>query len=239
MHCFGNRKKSGVRRDIARQSIFQRGLKVEVLERRHLMAVLTVTNTDDLGAGSLRAAMETANDDSASDEIRFNIAGSGVHTINLASDLPFIFTPMLIDGWSQPGFTSKPIIKLQDGNGVGYGLQILDNDSTVRGLIFSGFNNSQLAIWGGDQNKVQGNYFGTNDAATALDGLPTTYDAVFIGDGSVGNVIGVDGDGVNDALERNIIGGGQSGVGMWGADTTGNRIAGNYIGTNAALLKTA
>ncbi len=68
---------------------------------------------------------------------------------------------------------------------------------------------------------------------TALAGGNTNFDAVFIGDNSVGNVIGVDSDGVSDANEGNIIGGGQSGLGLWGSGSTANRIAGNFIGTNA------
>ncbi len=231
---FGFKRKRRFHRNEVADSGRQKILKLECLESRNLMAVLTVTNTNDSGAGSLRAAMLAAESNPSTDEIRFNIAGGGVKTISLASDLPFIFDPVAIDGWSQPGFTSQPLIKLLDGNGVDYGMQIIGNNVTVRGLIFSGFDNSHIAIWGGDQNKVQGNYFGVNDAATALDGSPTIYDALFIGDGSVGNVIGVDGDGVTDAAERNIIGGGQSGIGLWGISSTGNRIAGNYVGTNAA-----
>ncbi len=36
----------------------RRKLQVESLEHRHVMAVLTVSNTNDSGVGSLRAAME-------------------------------------------------------------------------------------------------------------------------------------------------------------------------------------
>ncbi len=210
-----------------------RRLTVESLERRNLMAVLTVSNTNDSGSGSLRAAIEAANADSALDTIQFALAGSGVRTINLSSALPGLFTPMQIDGWSQSGYSGKPLIQLQAAAVIDYGLSIFASNSLVRGLVFTGFSNSHLAIWGGDDNKVQGNYFGTNGAGTALAGGNTTFDAVFIGDGSVGNIIGVDGDGIADSQERNIVGGGQSGIGLWGTNSTSNRIAGNYLGTNA------
>jgi hypothetical protein len=234
MLFFGNKRTKKSNRTKLTGNERRRMLKIESLERRQLMAVLTVTNTNDSGAGSLRQAIETAESNATTDEIKFNIAGGGVKTISLSTALPFIFDPVAIDGWSQPGFTSQPLIKLLDVGGVDYGLQIIGNNVSVRGMIFSGFDNSHLAIWGGDQNKVQGNYFGVNDTATALDGTPTVFDAIVLTDGSIGNVIGVDGDGVTDAAERNIIGGAQSGIGIWGSSSTANRIAGNYIGTNAS-----
>lgn len=211
-----------------------RRLHIESLERRHLMAVFAVTNTNDSGIGSLREAMNSANVDALADTIQFALPGSGVRTISLLSSLPGVFTPMAIDGWSQSGYSGKPLIKLEAAAAIDYGISLFASNSLVRGLIFNGFDNSQLAIWGGDNNKVQGNYFGTNSDGTALAGGNTNFDALFIGDGSVNNVIGVDGDNVNDAQERNIVGGGQSGIGLWGSGSTGNRIAGNYLGTNAA-----
>ncbi len=102
-----------------------RRLTVESLERRNLMAVLTVSNTNDSGSGSLRAAIEAANADSALDTIQFALAGSGVRTINLSSALPGLFTPMQIDGWSQSGYSGKPLIQLQAAAVIDYGLSIL------------------------------------------------------------------------------------------------------------------
>ncbi len=211
-----------------------RRLSVEKLEQRALLAVLTVTSVNDSGTGSLRAAIESANLDSTPDTIQFALPGSGVRTIDLLSPLPGVFNPVQIDGWSQSGFAGSPLIQLQAAAAIDYGISLFANDSLIRGLIFTGFDNSHLAIWGGDNNKIQGNYFGTNPAGTALAGGNTIFDAVFIGDGSVNNIVGIDGNNVTDAQERNIIGGGQSGIGLWGATSTGNRIAGNYIGTNAS-----
>ena len=45
----------------------------------------TVTSTADSGAGTLRQAVLDANANAGPDNIHFNIAGSGVHTITLAS----------------------------------------------------------------------------------------------------------------------------------------------------------
>ncbi len=37
------------------------------------------------------------------DEIHFNIAGPGPHTIRPTSELPTITDPVMIDGYTQPG----------------------------------------------------------------------------------------------------------------------------------------
>jgi uncharacterized repeat protein (TIGR01451 family) len=79
--------------------------------------VVTVTNTNDAGAGSLRQAILDANANGAINEIAFNIPGTdsgyngttGVFTITISSDsLPAITNPTLtINGNSQKAFTSN------------------------------------------------------------------------------------------------------------------------------------
>ncbi len=51
------------------------------------LATYTVTNTNDSGAGSLRQAILDANANAGADDIVFNISGTGVHTITLATVL--------------------------------------------------------------------------------------------------------------------------------------------------------
>lgn len=76
--------------------------RLELLERRDLLATITVTNPGDSGTNTLRAAILQANGDNG-DLIRFNISGGGVQTISLQSALPQITAPMTIDGYSQLG----------------------------------------------------------------------------------------------------------------------------------------
>jgi len=54
------------------------------------MAQLVVTNTNDSGTGSLRAAIDAANASPNLDDVTFNIPGAGPHTIALGSNLPAI-----------------------------------------------------------------------------------------------------------------------------------------------------
>src|SRR5438093_1115900 len=71
----------------------------------------TVTTAADSGVGSLRAAILAANASAGKDTIAFSI-GLGAHTIALKSGLPSITDPVAIDGTTQPGFTSVPLIRL-------------------------------------------------------------------------------------------------------------------------------
>src|SRR6476620_9785866 len=63
----------------------------------------TVINTNDSGAGSLRQAILDANGTAGTDQINFNIPGSGVQTISPLTQLPAITDPVVIDGYTQPG----------------------------------------------------------------------------------------------------------------------------------------
>src|SRR4051812_46721037 len=79
---------------------------LEALERRDVPSTFTVININDSGAGSLRQAITDANNHANSggpDQISFNIAGTGVHTIQPGFKLPDIQDAVIIDGYTQPG----------------------------------------------------------------------------------------------------------------------------------------
>lgn len=80
---------------------------------------LVVTNTNDAGAGSLRDAITQANaattTASAPHKISFNIPGSGVQTINIATPLPAVTKPTVIDGTTQAGTTCGNLAPTSSG----------------------------------------------------------------------------------------------------------------------------
>ncbi len=58
-------------------------------------------------------------------------------------------------------------------------------------------------------------------------------EGVEIDAGATGNLIGTNGDGVNDAAEQNLISGNLfAGVGITGQGTASNAVAGNFLGTD-------
>ncbi len=77
---------------------------------------------------------------------------------------------------------------------------------------------------------VCGDFLGTDPTGTQAG---SNDEGVEIDGGAVSNVIGTDGDGVDDAAERDVISG-NSIAGVWieGAGTDGNVVAGNLIGTS-------
>src|SRR5438093_1614508 len=63
----------------------------------------------------------------------------------------------------------------------------------------------------------------------------TSTAGVQIQSGATNNRVGTDGNGVADTAERNVISGNTSfGVLITGSGTTGNVVAGDFIGTNTA-----
>ncbi len=119
-------------------------------------------------------------------------------------------------------------------NGLGVRIEFGATNNTIGGVtnatrnVISGNTNQGIILKSGPGNRVIGNYIGTNAVGFAALANSTGVDI-----GGASNIVGTDGDGVNDAAERNVISGNtQYGVDMNGA--TNNKIAGNYIGTNAA-----
>lgn len=199
---------------------------------------ITASNTNDSGPGSLRQAILDANASPGLQTIDFNIPGAGVRTINLASPLPDITDPVVIDGYTQAGAsvntlaTGNNAVLLIELNGAGAGagadgLRLNANGSTVRGLVINRFNDIGIVLNGGDNNVISGNFIGTD---------PTGL--VDLGNGDTGiemesanadnNLIG----GTTPAARNIISGNNNSGIEFEGA-STGNIVQGNFIGLAA------
>ena len=199
------------------------------------------TGYDVPGAGgvmepecTLRAAIEQANYTPGPDTINFAIPGTGVHAIVPVTQLPTITGPVTINGYSQPGAqpNQKAVgsdavlkIELNGAEAMGTeGLKIEASNSTVKGLVINNWHYAGVRIDGSGAtgNRIRGNYIGT-DASGTKD-LGNSSDGVGIEDGSGSTVGGA------TAAERNVISGNKgNGIGIYGG---GNRIAGNYVGTD-------
>lgn len=100
-----------------------------------------------------------------------------------------------------------------------------DSNNTIVNNVLSGNTNAGVVAYSSSGNVIKGNLIGINASGTAVLG---NQDGVILINSSV-NVIG--GAAPGDA---NIIGGHSSdGIEMDGAASTGNRVQGNYIGTNS------
>jgi parallel beta-helix repeat protein len=231
---------------------------VELLEDRALPSAYVVTTTADSGPGSLRDAINQVNADtshtlyaspsnSSVDEIDFAItagggynAGTGVATIAPQTNaLPAITNAVIIDGWSEPGFFGTPLIELNGaGAGNGNGLSVQAPNTTVCGLVINRFSGYGIALDVAPHAWVYGNYIGVDPTGTVGEG---NGGGIGIG-GSDHVLIGTNADGVNDALERNVISGGSAGNPGYGISLGGCNdvtIQGNYLGSdvtgNAAI----
>jgi hypothetical protein len=206
-------------------------------------ATFTVTSTLDVGPGSLRQAIFSANATPGADAIQFNIAGvdNNPRTINLLTELPPITDVVTIDGFTQPGSTpnslsagnnARPLIEVSGSPLVDDGIQLDTNDSVVRGLILNRFGGDAITIGeGGDasvgkRNTVVGCFIGTNASGNADAGN---------GDDGI-DIFDVDSDdnfiGGTSPADRNVISANTSnGVEI---DGDNNTVINCYLGTNAS-----
>src|SRR5258708_5072365 len=118
----------------------------EVLEKRLLLTVVTVTNTNDSGDGSLRAAILASNNHPAN-IINFNIPGDGVHSIAPLSPLPNLNAFSTIDGTTQPGYSGSPLIEISGVNaGPSDGLTVINGSFKIKGLAVNGFHQNGIVV---------------------------------------------------------------------------------------------
>ncbi len=215
----------------------------------------TVNSAGDAGDGvcdasecTLREAIDDAdaNDNpQETDLIEFDIPGPGPHTIRPNSNLDIIQDPVIIDGYTEAGAspntlakgTNAKIMIALDGSNTGLSGYGLVTDGTgaggvvIRGFAINRFGGPGISIGGtGAQSnvKIEGNFIGTDLSGT-----------IDLGNGEYGVEI-IYGSGVtvggSTPAARNLISGNQNdGVFMYDnhsdADSPGNKVLGNLIGT--------
>ena len=213
----------------------------------------TVNSADDGNDGtcdsthcSLREAMLAANV-AGEGNIVFAIptgvpgynGSTGVWTIQPTKALPTLTGgDVTIDGYSQDGAvkagdgTPATIVIKIDGfsmTGQNNGFNIGSAGNTIMGLAITRFDWSGIAIGtaAATGNVIAGNHIGTNAAGEMDQG--NGRDGVSILLGAHDNTIGGD-----EYADRNLISGnGWDGIGIYGDDTTGNVVLGNYVGPKA------
>jgi parallel beta-helix repeat protein len=217
----------------------------------------TVTSPANDGNGTLRACLENAvgGDTITFDPLAFPPASPV--TITLASGLPALTQGSLqldaskagvvLDGSYTPPGTAALVILSNDNTVQGLqivyfsgdGIQILDgahgnqvggDRAQGDGLLGQGNRISQVAYsgvhiygTGTTGNRVVGNFIGTTLDGTAL---AENGWCISIGGGAQDNQVGGDTE-----PDRNLIGG-QQGINIYGSGTQGNRVEGNWIGTD-------
>ena len=181
---------------------------------------------------TLRAAIQEANATTATDTITFNIGGGGPQRITLTSSLPTITRPVIIDGWTQPGWVDAPLIEVRGDDGYGDGFKVQGGNSTIRGLIINGFGGDGIIITNSGNNVVEGCYVGTN--ADGSEPVPNQETGIRVQ--SPNNRIGG-----REVLQRNVVSGNtgrdvMGGIMIYGSSATGNVVQGNFIGLDATGL---
>ena len=200
-------------------------------------ATITVTNSNDSGAGSLRQAILDANASAGADIIAFNISGPGVRTISPKSPLPPITDAVTVDGYTQPGasvntqVTSDDAVLLIELNGassgpatVGLAVSPGVTGVTIRGLVVNRFGAANISLNGGDL-RVEGCFIGTDPSGTIIRSRDSATGLILGGSAALVTVGGT------EPAQRNIISGNSStGVEQqWGTLV----LQGNFIGVDA------
>ncbi len=210
---------------------------------------------------SLREAITFANSNTGPDTITFNLPGSGVHVMTLASALPAINGAVVIDGYSQPGASVNTqtigtnavlLVQLSYGGGgaVFNGLTLAagSGGSTVRGLVVSGFasgSSSGIEIDSAG-NTVEGCFIGTGSTGAGAAGNATGIYLVNAANNTIGggtlaarNVIsGNAGDGVKifGSSDHAIVRGNLIGLAADGVGALGNQGSGIVCGPTGTII---
>ncbi len=193
------------------------------------IAALLATPGPD-GVISLREAIRACNNTpngGTRDEIRFNIAGPGPHTIQPTTALPALSDSVGVDGTTEPDFAGTPVVRIDGSlagpNVDGLSLASGSSGSIVRGFMITRFSRDGILVQSGAANiTIAGNWIGTAGTGTtgtgnSDDGIDLRGSAALIG----GTVPG----------DRNVVTqSGDEGIDIVGTGATGHVIRGNIIG---------
>jgi hypothetical protein len=237
-----------------------------------LLATFRVTNTSDSGLGSLRQAILDANaspnavvnNTTVADVIIFATNGASPFVIAPSTPLPAIAEAVVINGYSAAGAIGNDTTDDRDEQGdVAFlvvqidgssmpgtgadGLTIRADNSTVAGLMITGFDGAAIHLDGPAAvgNTLWGNFLGvTNAPDPSLNGWPidattsATANRYGIRVGGSNNRLG----GTTPPLRNLIQGNREHGVWLEGSGGTGNLVEGNLIldnGSDGILIQSS
>ncbi|MGE0066530.1 MAG: hypothetical protein AB7T48_04165 [Solirubrobacterales bacterium] len=135
---------------------------------------------------SLRDAINRANENAEEkDTVNFELITEG--PIELASGLPEIVDPLLIDGTTATNYVDAPVIEIDASQAVPeYGLVVRAGDTEIRGLSITGVPGPAVNFELGGSSWACGNYLGVDPSgAAAANGA-----GVLIGDNTTGTKVG-------------------------------------------------
>ncbi|HEU4937884.1 MAG TPA: pentapeptide repeat-containing protein [Vicinamibacterales bacterium] len=206
---------------------------------------LVVLNNADSGPGSLRNAILLANASpnrstptrlDPRDVITFSLPFEGSRTITLASPLPGLDDPVIVDGTATGVCTGDaPTVEIDGVNTIGHGFFLGSPGSTIRGLSITNFTTPSFAgifvSSSGFGSTIECNYIGL-----ATDGVTAKGNATGIRIGFANNTVGG-----TAAATRNVISGNLGNGVLIQGPVSGsigvliqNVVRGNYIGTDAS-----
>jgi titin len=187
------------------------------------------TSSDVGNQCTLRAAIQTANSNPGQDLITFSFEGTAPVTISIASPLPPITDPLVIDGYSVAGAAVNTstigtnaqlrIVLAGPRSGWTNGLEV-SSPSDISGLDVSGFRTGIRIDGQGRGSHVWGNFIGTDITGTIAS--PNLRDGIHV------DPVGAVKIGGTSLAERNIISGNRK-TGIL-VDTSGAQIVNNLIG---------
>lgn len=186
-----------------------------------------VNNVNDVDDGncdtahcSLREAIHAANEIPGHQTITFEIPGPAPHTIRPLSRLPIINEAVTIDGTKQVD-GRWPIVL--DGSAFsGEGFRVYGGGTTLRELVIHSFDTAAIHLREKGGNTVVDCVIGLNQSRQEA---PGNIGAGIFLDSSPNNVIG-------DGFDFNIICANTTGIRIFGWESIGNQVGGNFVGVN-------
>ncbi len=221
--------------------VFADGIGAPVLAPQAVASIFTVNATADAadanpgdgvcdtgsGTCTLRAALQEANALAGADTIEFAL-GAGTPSITLASALPALTDAVTIAG--DTGGATRVEINANSTAGPGLSLAAGSSGSRLRALVINraGTGNPGVRVDSAN-NTIEGCYVGTDSAGGSSVAGNAAGGVLLTGSGATGNLVGG-----TSAAARNVISHNATFGVKLDAGAAGNRIVGNYIGTNAA-----
>ena len=203
--------------------------------------VITVTNKNDSGTGSLREAIVSANATAGPQKIEFNLPTCNpAQVIFLQSPLPDVTDTLEIDGFSQPGASPNTLSIGSDSvicliisglnQTLAQAIRVPDSvpsgvSLTVKGLAFSTFLDTVvIRLQGGSGHRIQGNFIGGKgpgnlNLLSVLAGIRVHLNAQSV---LIGGPEAEDRNSFGDATSSAII--------LQDASSTNHVVQNNYIG---------